>query len=63
MHQKAGYRLWEWLPDVRISRSSYYRLPPEKRPHSVELGGVLIIIEPPDAYLARMAADQSKAVA
>lgn len=61
MELKAGYRLPEWLRHVPISRSKFYNLPPELRPHSVNLAGVMVITEQPPEYLARITAAQQKA--
>jgi hypothetical protein len=57
--QKAGWRKSEYAPLCGFGRSKLYTLPPEQQPKTVRVGGVPIIIEPPDVYLARLAAQQA----
>jgi hypothetical protein len=52
---RAGYNLKDWCESAGFCRATYYNLPPDLQPKSVRILGRRIIIEPPDAYLQRVA--------
>lgn len=51
----AGWNLIEWCKSAGFARATYYTIPDAFKPLTVKIGDRLIIIEPPDAYLRRMA--------
>lgn len=53
--EKSGYSVPIWTAAVGIGRATFYTLPPDARPESVTVGARRIIIEPPAAWLKRMA--------
>jgi hypothetical protein len=55
---RAGWALSSYCAACGFSRATFYNLPLELRPQSVTVGRRRIIIEAPDAYLARLAAMQ-----
>ena len=53
--KRAGLRVGEFSAAIGLSRSKLYDLPPEMQPRSVFFGRARIVIEPPAAYLRRIA--------
>lgn len=53
--QKAGFSIREFCTSVGFSVAKFYILPADQKPRCVKLHGRVIVIESPDAYLARMA--------
>lgn len=53
--QRAGWSPKEFAAACSLSRTTYYMLAPDKKPASVKVGGRVVIIEPPDAWLRRLA--------
>lgn len=51
----AGWSPAAWCKLVGFCRATLYLIPDEFRPQSVKIRHRRIIIEPPDAYLRRMA--------
>src|SRR5262245_6451652 len=56
--QRAGWDISTWCVACGFSRGTYYNLPHEKRPRSLKIGARHIVIEPPEAFLARLAGEQ-----
>lgn len=59
--RQAGFSPSEFCALVSISRSRLYSLPESLRPRSLRLGRRRIIVERPEAYLARLAQSQEAA--
>jgi len=59
---KAGWTLTEHSRACGYSKSLFWRLSPDRRPHSVKIGAAkLIITESPTAYLERLARESAAA--
>lgn len=52
----AGQSVKEWAEDAGIGASTFYTIPQEQRPHSVNIGRRKIITEPAPEWLKRVAA-------
>jgi hypothetical protein len=55
----AGWNIRDWCEATSISRASFYLL--AQRPRAVKLGRRTVVIESPEAYLARIASLQKEA--
>jgi hypothetical protein len=55
MIQKTGWTIKDFCVSVGISVAKFYTLPNEIAPRKVKLLGRIVIIESPEAYLARIA--------
>ena len=57
--ERAGWAIKEYLPLIGIGETTFHGLPPEKQPKSIKIGHRRIIIEPPRAYVERLAQMQA----
>lgn len=52
--ERCGWRIGPWTRAVGLGRATYYTLPPDIKPESVDIGRSKIITESPSAWLARV---------
>jgi len=57
--QKTGWTIKDFCASIGISVAKFYILPADQKPRTVKLHGRVIVIESPEAYLSRMAAEQA----
>jgi len=58
---RAGWDIPSYCAACGFSRATFYNLPDESRPRSLKLGRRRIVVEPPAAFLARLASAQEAA--
>ena len=58
----VSWPILEWCKAIPMSRSKFYELPAHQRPTIVRLGKMQRIVEPPAAYMQRIAAAQAAPV-
>lgn len=57
--ERAGWRVRDWCANSSISRSYLYALPANLQPRSITFGRRRIIVESPEAWLARVGTNSS----
>jgi len=58
---RAGWSISSYCALCNFSRALFYKLPVDRRPRTLRIGKRHIVIEPPGAYLLRLAELQEEA--